>query len=196
MGKYTRVTTPKGQASYPWLKQPDTKFNPDGLYSCNILVDKSDATKLIEAIDKVFAANADAIRQEKKKKDIKLADKPYVEMEGNKVLFKIKSKAKIGNNEVRPIVVDAKGKPIVETDIYGGSEVKVSADLIPYFVPTNGAGVSLRLVGVQVLKLQNKPMPSMDSLGFKEEAGYEHIAQETITTTNDKPTEETNEDFV
>jgi nucleoside-diphosphate-sugar epimerase len=50
MGKYTRVTTPKGQASYPWLKQPDTKFNPDGLYSCNILVDKSDATKLIEEV--------------------------------------------------------------------------------------------------------------------------------------------------
>ena len=146
MAKYVRVTTPVGNASYPWLKQPDTKFNPDGLYSCNIIVDKDKAQKLITIIDKAYDDNIASEKAKAPNKKIKLAAKPYDEQEGNKVLFKIKTKAKIGDVAIRPHVVDAKGQPIINTDIFGGSEVKVSADLIPYYVPANGAGISLRLI--------------------------------------------------
>ena len=99
---------------------------------------------------------------------------------------------------IRPHVVDAKGQPIINTDIFGGSEVKVSADLIPYYVPANGAGISLRLIGVQILKLQSRAMPSMDSLGFKEEDGYVHTEEEQLVakeeTDNVEPSQQ--EDFV
>tara|TARA_Y100001937_G_C7110494_1_gene327284 strand:+ start:310 stop:906 length:597 start_codon:yes stop_codon:yes gene_type:complete len=198
MAKYVRVTTPVGNASYPWLKQPDTKFNPDGLYSCNIIVDKDKAKKLITIIDKAYDDNIASEKAKAPNKKIKLAAKPYDEQEGNKVLFKIKTKAKIGDVAIRPHVVDAKGQPIINTDIFGGSEVKVSADLIPYYVPANGAGISLRLIGVQILKLQSRAMPSMDSLGFKEEDGYVHTEEEQLVakeeTDNVEPSQQ--EDFV
>ena len=89
MAKYVRVTTPVGNASYPWLKQPDTKFNPDGLYSCNIIVDKDKAQKLITIIDKAYDDNRASEKAKAPNKKIKRAAKPYDEQEGNKVLFKI-----------------------------------------------------------------------------------------------------------
>ena len=135
--------------------------------------------------------------KENKGKAIKVGPKPYIS-ENGKTLFKIKMKGKIGDVEVRPIVVDSSGQPMTDTIVYGGSKVKVSADLIPYYVATTGAGISLRLIGVQVLELQTKPLPSMQSLGFKEEEGYEQISEqkdveasnETSSSTSDK------EDFI
>ena len=46
----------------------------------------------------------------------------------SKNLFKIKMKGKIGDVEVRPVVVDSSGQPMTDIIVYGGSKVKVSAD--------------------------------------------------------------------
>ena len=69
---------------------------------------------------------------------------------------------------------------------------------MPYYVATTGAGISLRLIGVQVLELQTKPLPSMQSLGFKEEEGYEQISEEKDTDTSNETSSNTSdkEDFI
>lgn len=40
--KAPRYTTPLGVAQYPWLVEPDTKFNPDGDYKVNMLFGDKD----------------------------------------------------------------------------------------------------------------------------------------------------------
>jgi len=177
--KYERVTTPVGIASYPWLKDADYKFDKvNGIYSCNIYVDDAEAKAFTDVIDKAYTENLAETKKLNKGKQIKVGPKPYAS-ENGKTLFKIKMKGKIGDVEVRPVVVDSSGQPITDTIVYGGSKVKVSADVVPYYVATTGAGISLRLVGVQILELQTKPLPSMASLGFKEEKGYVHSEEET-----------------
>ena len=197
--KYERITTPVGVASYPWLKDADYKFDKEkGIYSCNIYVDDAEAKDLISVIDKSYTENLAEQKKLNKGKTIKPGPKPYVS-ENGKTLFKIKMKGKIGDVEIRPVVIDSSGQPMTDMVVYGGSKVKVSADLIPYYVATTGAGVSLRLIGVQVLELQTKPMPSMANLGFKEEKGYVHAANEDIEEQPSKPaqTNETSkEDFI
>jgi len=197
--KYERITTPVGVASYPWLKDADYKFDKEkGIYSCNIYVDEAEAKDLISVIDKSYTKNLAEQKKLNKGKTIKPGPKPYVS-ENGKTLFKIKMKGKIGDVEIRPVVIDSSGQPMTDIVVYGGSKVKVSADLVPYYVATTGAGISLRLVGVQVLELQTKPMPSMANLGFKEEKGYVHAANEDIEEQPSKPaqTNETSkEDFI
>ena len=197
--KYERITTPVGVASYPWLKDADYKFDKEkGIYSCNIYVDDADAKDLISVIDKSYTENLAEQKKLNKGKTIKPGPKPYIS-ENGKTLFKIKMKGKIGDVEIRPVVIDSSGQPMTDIVVYGGSKVKVSADLVPYYVATTGAGISLRLVGVQVLELQTKPMPSMANLGFKEEKGYVHAANEDIEEQPSKPaqTNETSkEDFI
>ena len=197
--KYERITTPVGVASYPWLKDADYKFDKEkGIYSCNIYVDDAEAKDLISVIDKSYTENLAEQKKLNKGKTIKPGPKPYVS-ENGKTLFKIKMKGKIGDVEIRPVVIDSSGQPMTDIVVYGGSKVKVSADLVPYYVATTGAGISLRLVGVQVLELQTKPMPSMANLGFKEVKGYVHAANEDIEEQPSKqaPTNDTSkEDFI
>ena len=62
--KYTRVTTPIGIASYPWLKDPDKQFDKEnGIYSCNIFVDKADAKQLVDVIEKHYNENLAATKK-------------------------------------------------------------------------------------------------------------------------------------
>jgi hypothetical protein len=50
-----RLTTPKGYAQYPYLKDPDTKFNPDGDYKVNLAMDDNEATgKLIAKLQETL----------------------------------------------------------------------------------------------------------------------------------------------
>ena len=71
---------------------------------------------------------------------------------------------------------DANNKPIVEKLLIGnGSDVKVAYNPMPYYTPTMGASVSLKLVGVQILNLVPYDNDeSAESLGIKKEDGYSH----------------------
>ena len=179
---YTKVVTPKGIAQYPWLHAPDTKFSEVGDYRTNLIISKDEAKDLISKIDTVIEEAVTLGKEKSKGKQVKQADPPYfdeVDDDGNptgNVIFKFKCKAKITTKTGetfpnKPVVVDAKGKPVQNVNIWGGSEIKVSAELIPYFTSMVGAGVSMRLKAAQVLKLVEG---NNSSFGFKEEEGYQH----------------------
>ena len=172
-------TTPKGIAQYPWLSKPDTKFSEEGVYKVNLILPKAEAIPLLKQINGVFAENVDKEIKKAKGKDIKKANPPYFEElddagqpTGN-VILKFKSRYK-------PAVFDAKGIPMVDSSIWGGSEIKVNGSIAPYYTVLIGAGVSLRLGGVQVIQYVEGRTGGAERFGFQEEVGYEHKAPETF----------------
>lgn len=190
------MVTPIGEAIYPRLMKPDTRFNELGEYRITLKMKKQDASKLISDIDLFIGDSLANFEKEAKGKKLKLANKPYA-LEGDFLILKMKLKASGVNKKTkqqfqqRPVVVDAKKNPMsVDTYIGGGSMCKCVFDLIPYHSPLVGAGVSARLKMVQVIELVTKDRA--DNL-LKEEEGY--ITEKVELTNNEVPQVQTSADF-
>jgi len=179
---YTKIVTPVGVAQFPWLTTADTKFGEPGDYKVNLVIKKEDCGAIIHVIDEVVKESLTLAKEKSKSKTIKQANPPYndeLDDEGNptgNVIFKFKCKSvvtmKTGETfENRPAIFDAKGIPLKDVNVWGGSELKVSSELIPYYTSMVGAGVSMRLKGVQVIKLVEGGSDSSGH-GFKKEEGY------------------------
>ena len=106
-----------------------------------------------------------------------------------RLIFKFKTKAKIITRDGKVIpnkvaIFDSAGKPMVDANVWSGSEMKVSAELIPYFTAMAGAGVSLRLRAVQITKLVEGGAGNSKGYGFDEvKDGY--VAPEDKTFENE-----------
>lgn len=184
--KFVRTTTPKGRASYPWLNRPDTKFDADGVYKCNLVVPKKDAKKLIALIDaeakKALVAAGEA--NPKLKKTIKAGELPYYaetddegEETGN-IVFKTKQRARITTKKGEVIektipLFDASGAK-VKANVGGGSVLKLNIELAHYYMAAQkSAGVTLRLQAAQIIDLvEFGSGGSAESYGFGSEDGY------------------------
>ena len=180
-------TTAAGNTKYPRLTTPDTKFKPEGEYKVTLLLGGVDAEKLTKQIDAAMSASFDAAKKDpaNKAKKIKVADTPYKadlddagEPTGLTAFnFKMRASGKTKEGKEwsrRPGLFDAKGLPIVGAPkIAGGSIMKVAYSLGGFFTPLVGAGVSLRLEGVQILKLVEWQSGTAASYGFKAEQGEE-----------------------
>jgi hypothetical protein len=176
-------TTPKGEAQYPWLSQPDTKFSEEGEYKVNLILPKQEAIPILKQINEVFANNVEAEIKKAKGKEIKKAPPPYMEEldeagqpTGN-VILRFKSKA-----AYKPAIFDSKGMPMPESNIWGGSIIKVNGTIAPYYTSLIGAGVALRLRAVQVIDYV-QGNNSANRFGFDEEDGYVHTATEAPAET-------------
>tara|TARA_R110000803_G_scaffold56372_1_gene113695 strand:+ start:160 stop:834 length:675 start_codon:yes stop_codon:yes gene_type:complete len=165
------ITTPKGIAQYPWLSKPDTKFSEEGEYKVNIILTKEEAAPLVEKINNVFAENVKEETKKAKGKEIKTSKPPYmdeVDDEGNptgNVILKFKSKA-----AYPPAIFDSKGTVMKDSNIWGGSEIKVNGYVAPYFTSMVGAGVALRLRAVQIIQYVEGSQGA-GRFGFEEEDG-------------------------
>ena len=174
-------TTPKGIAQYPWLSKPDTKFSEEGEYKVSLILSKEEAIPILKQINEVFAENVAAESKKNGGKDIKKAPPPYMEQlddSGNstgKVILKFKSKA-----AYKPAIFDAKGIPMIDSNVWGGSEIKINGSIAPYYTTLIGAGVALRLRAVQVIQYVDASTGAASKFGFEEEIGYEHQATETF----------------
>lgn len=168
--------TPKGIFVYPCLTRPDTKFNPDGVYSVKLRLSAADAQPLIDEINAALEAKIEEVKKSGKVKGkIKRVDPSYVEdEESGDVTFNFKMKAS-GKRQDGSTFTQ---KPLLKkydlttlspnTSIWGGSEGKVSYSLSPFHTAL-GVGVSLRLKGVQVCKL----VSGSTDCGFEAEEGGE-----------------------
>ena len=197
------LTTPRGVAKFCHLVKPSTKFDPEGVYTVSLLLEGQEAADLIEIIDQAIEDNLTEIRKDPKyakAKKIKDNDPPYkddTDKEGNetgKTLFNFKQKAtataKDGSKlTFRPVLYDSRGNVIHPKDVGFGSTVRIAFELIPYYNPSTGAGVQLRMRGVQILELSSGELTA-EALGFDiEEDGYvgtdemvEEIFDDTDTT--------------
>jgi hypothetical protein len=164
-----------------------------GVYSTSLSIPVADCVDLCAQLDALAQeALADALSDPKKvaaakakRKTIEL-NAPYVpelDKENNEtgnILFKFKSNASAQVNGALkifapPLVVDGQAKPITKNlNMYSGSIIKVSFSPTLYFTAASSTcGVSCRLNGVQVLKLQAGGYTAA-SLGFgAEEGGFD-----------------------
>ena len=130
---------------------------------------------MVRSVNQSILDSLAKAEKDNKGKKVKEAPKPYTE-EGDFVFFKLKMKASGINRKTqekfsqRPTLLDAKKNPLpADVAIWGGSIMKVAYQEIPYYTPMLGAGVSLRMKAVQVIKLvQGKS----DNNIFKEEDGF------------------------
>ncbi len=190
----------KGTALWAKLFEPDTKFNPEGVYSIKIVA-PADDPKTLEIIEKLEAARTveyNAAIEEKPARKKLLSESPVFEDEyhhetgeetGN-VIFHAKLKAVVTRKdkttfEQAPVVVDAKVKALSpKVNVGNGSTVKVNVELIPYMMQsTKSVGVSLRLKAVQVIDLVEFGNDSASV--FDEEDGYEDEGSAATSGFND-----------
>lgn len=186
------TATPVGDAVYPHLTvgKPDTKFTAEGVYHVKLTRPNDEWTQnLVAEIDAAAqSALAEAKKEyagkkpEKGKKPPKLSlcdDMPYTQDEDGTVTFNFKMKAQGKDKDgktftLAPTIVDAKGKPVKGAKIGGGSKLRVSFALESFYQPKLGAGVTLRLYGVQIIDLVEYGGRSAASLGFDEvEGGFD-----------------------
>lgn len=180
-----RYVSPRGKSLYARVQTPDTHFDANGVYHVDLLVDQRDATGLIQHLETIldnFYANDETI-QAAIAKGRKVNRAPiYEEMQDTSLRFRFKQKAKITAKDgtvydKHVAVFDSKVTPL-SSEIGNGSIIKVSYTCNPYYTPsTRTYGVSLRLVGVQVLDLI--PYDTNDDCGFTEEEGFVNQDQDT-----------------
>lgn len=189
------LTTPKGTAKWATLGKPDTTFKAEGEYRVSLLLPEGskEAQDLVAALTKAYKEAVEAAKKElladpKKKakaKSMKVADLPFkkeTDKEGNETenlqfTFKAKASGKKKDGtpwNFRPAIFDAKLKPISPSvSIWGGSVIRVSYRVNPFYTDMVGAGITLKLEGVQVIDLKTGSGRDAASMGFAEEEGYE-----------------------
>jgi len=164
--------SPAGELIWPCLLKPDTKFDEAGVYKTKLKVRADDplAVKFQELLEKVQQEEHDRQVQEaelKKKgsgKKVKLADLPSEETEENGVdylVFNFKSKASYTDKKTQQVVerkialFDGKGKALThDLKIGTGTVARISVFVSPFYTALLGAGVTLRIRAVKILKLK------------------------------------------
>ncbi len=180
--KYESFVSPKGTAKFPHLNTPDTKWKEEGEYRTELAVPAAEGAAFAARIDKAIADAVLSFSKEKNKKLKPSDDKPYkVDESTGEYIFKVKMRAsgvskKNGETWTKKLpLFDAKGNP-VQAKIGGGSLIRCSGELGPYFTPLQGGkvGVTLYLTAVQVLELREWGNRDASGYGFEVEDGFEN----------------------
>jgi len=175
-------TTAKGIAYYPYISAPDTKFDEQGHYKVNLCLSEEDAQPVIELIKQSVVEGIKALKKDKPNMEIKQAPLPFskeVDEDGDptgNVIIKFKSKA-----AYKPAVFDSKGNMMTNSNIYGGSEIKVNGSCAFYHTAMLGAGVSLRLRAVQIIQYV-EGASGATKFGFEEVEGF--TIEEDVSVSN------------
>lgn len=167
--KAVRLVSPKGEAIWPRLNTPDTKYKPEGEFSAKLAMEfaaeetQAFIAKLEKLRDEEFAK---FVSENPKKKKAKIAP-VYTEEtdddgdETGRVTFNFKMKHKItakatGRVYVKvPVILNAKRETLKNPpNVGGGSVLKVSFEAVPYFVESDKTfGLTYRMVAVQIINL-------------------------------------------
>lgn len=171
----TKITTPFGVVKWANLNKPSAKFVAEGEYDVTLVFKASDPAvqKMVATIQAAAEAGrkAEAEADPKKAKMIMTYNltpdiQPDRDEEGNEIEDTVVLKAKQKASGTRTDgsawtatvdLFDSKGKEIPKTVAIGrGSILRASIDLRPYAMPaTKSAGVSVKLLGVQVKELKS-----------------------------------------
>lgn len=179
-----RLNTPEGTAKFPWLTEPDTRFNPDGEYSVNLIIPEDDpkTQALVAKIEKIWEDFKKTLKGAKLKQTPTLGfDKEYTDDgdETGNLIFKFKAKTgytddKGNRKELQPPkLFDAKLKPMTNgVPVWGGSTMIVNFTPQAYDHGKN-LGITLRLNACQIIQLVTAGGgASADAYGFSEQEGF------------------------
>lgn len=178
-----RFTTPVCKFQYPKLIEPDTKFNPLGDFKITGLIEAGESSDLADQLDNLLNRHKESLKAQAPTQKFKLADLPYgyEEIDGRAIfVVKTKMKAKGVDRDGRqwsaaPALFDAKGAPITDRstlkNMWSGTVGRISFEACPFYQPAIGAGITLRLRGVQIISLVESGGDA-SSFGFEEEDGW------------------------
>jgi hypothetical protein len=201
--KLEQMVTPPGEAVWPKLSgEPDVTFSKDGHghWKTGIRIDtntpegnefvenlkqRHKAAQSDKELKKLYAEYVENCKKKRTKPDPFTAAPPpwkdEVDEAGKEtgiVIVNFKMKAS-GQQEGKkpwkrsPTIVDSKGTPIRNVNIGSGSLIRVSFEVLPFWTSAVGAGLSLRMNGVKLLRLVEYGGRDAASLGLDQaEEGY------------------------
>lgn len=158
--------SPEGEFLNPWINKADTKFNDDGLYQVDLIVEGEDAQDFREALDQeaevIFAEKTDKMTPGEKKKWGKYV--PYVleeDDEGNptgRTIFSFKQNAKIKlrDGTIKNIKIELRDSDneVVSAQVYGGTVGRILYSTRAIEVAsTKLVGPRLDFAKVQIIQL-------------------------------------------
>lgn len=152
-----KLVTPIGHAKFPRISSPDTKFDADGVFSVDLVLDESSAMELKKDIDS-FVSNAYGHYKKVKgvSKELKMANhilKEELDSEGNKTgNFVVRAKAKAKFVSSIPVLDAQDGASPTDKLVTAGSKIVLNTTIASYFTGTIGFGVTLRLNAVLLLE--------------------------------------------
>ena len=183
-----RMVSPRGIANWPKLNEPDTKWDPEGKYTCKLILDANDAdvqafvAQLERIRDDFFNAKVEELKAEKKMalaRELGKADVIKVDYdqetgdETGKLIFGASMKAKGVRKDgtpwsQKPTIFNAKGVELKSPPmISGGSTLKLSVEVSPFVnATTKAVTLSVRLKAAQLIKLNSGGARSFSDHGF------------------------------
>jgi len=175
--------SPIGTAKFPYLVQPDTKFDERGTYKVDLIITPKEAT----AIKSVATKLAETFKKEdvesnpsRKKWGLHLPLLDDTNQDGEDTGQKVarfKQAASIRTRDGRDInksilLFDSQGNRISDINPYSGTKMSVAYTMSAYANPTSKTyGVTFRLVAAQIIELvEGGTGMSAESLGFQNQA--------------------------
>ena len=195
--KLTKGTTGIGEFYFAHLQSPEVfKGKSTNKFSVSVKLAEKEKQKLLAQIDKEWQKFVES--EEGKKHKYKYEYSTGCKEYQGEDFFKFKMthviETKKGEWERKVPIFDAQGKNITDelTGVGNGTKGKVAFELSPFYMNDKNYGVSLRLVGVQILDLVEEGEVSAESLGFGKEEGFTMDNSESID--EDYPFADTTED--
>lgn len=159
-----RLVTPAGTAVWPKLQQPETKFDPNGVWMTKLALEGKDAAwveSLDEWLNNTVVPYFHAENPKSKRFTVVSVGEEEIDDEGNetgRIIIKAKKRClrQDGTPNQPPTIVDSAKQDITKTCpvIWGGSEIKLSVTARGYAMAAlKQIGVTLFLNAVQVLDL-------------------------------------------
>lgn len=156
--------TPNGKLTgFVAIEKPSTKFDENGVYSCQVAFTGSDAKAMKEMIDGFMAESMN------KSAKVKKPGMPPYTIEGKTLVVKFKQKARIvtkaGDVYEKEIKVYDAANKLVEEPLFMGEGSTVRVAFKPYLwaVAALGCGCTLQLEMVQVIDLVKRTSGGSDN---------------------------------
>ena len=194
--KKQMFVTPKGVARFPWLTVPDTRFDKEGKYKIDLVLDLEDeaAAQFVDALSQENKAHWDEVAKKDKSKAAASKSphdpfKPDIDRstgdETGKIVVKFSS-------QFPPTLWDAARQKITgDIKVGGGSEVRVAfVKNFYYNAKDKECGMNLYLQQVQIIKLVEYGSQSVAAEGFDDEGDGFHADQPPPEEFGDKQGEE------
>ena len=149
-------TTPFGRAIYPWLQEPDYKFDPKGRYHVQLELSEKDAKETIDIVNDLIKEEVVKEHKTNGNKEVKRASLPYKNEEGKFIInFRMVATGINGKTNQpftqKPDIFDHNVEKWDQSKrIWGDSIIKVTFIPHAYNNPAIGIGCSLWLKSVQV----------------------------------------------
>ena len=157
MNKPLILTTPKGIAKWPYISEPDTEYNPDGLFHTKLSCKKTESVNIKKTIDDMIALEVKKQHDLNPDKAIKKS-LPYTE-EGDDIIFNFKMNAKgVRKSDKKPFtqepnLLNADLTPFDKSlKIWGDSILQITFEPYAWNMPV-GIGCTLRIKTVKVVEL-------------------------------------------